>query len=353
MVVLLATGCARDGEESHPDAGAVPYVTFRVVAPKAMMTRAVSHTIPDVDGCEYWSDDYLSDDGTSFDNALLKNGFNVFFTQPDGTRITKLENLLCFETTVSEEEVIFTFSGQVPQADAETLKSYSNARIHIAANCSSGTTLTDDLNFSHAGQPSATFTAIPMWGVKECDFTTLHPGQNDVGEIWLLRAMAKVEIVIGQSVPGKNNIITELTSASVTNVNTQGYLLPQEWNNWSDTRSVSFEKSLRALPSVSEISGMTPSSDGKIVFYIPETENAGGATKIKLNYATDLEDFESGSGEIEFAKYVDGKPSDVKHDIVRNHLYCFEVFLTNKSQLSIKYTVCPWLVYEITPPTFD
>lgn len=356
-LALLPTGCASDGDVlcPEPDNGTTSYVTFRVVTPKAMVTRTATRAVPDVDNAEKWGDGYLSEAGVDFDNALIGNQFNVFITDSGGTLITKLRNLIYIETTDSENNVVYSFSGEIPEDKVEDLKTYSNARIHIAANCGSDISLSDTLKFSHAGQPSETFTAIPMWGVETFDFTTLKPGNNDVGEIWLLRAMAKVEIIIDTKVT--DNFITALTSASVTKANTRGHVLPQAWSTVADTKVLSFENSLRVLPSAAGISGMTPADDkttDKIVFYLPETENTDGATEITLNYNTDLKGNESKSGVIKFAKYENGTPSDTYYGIVRNHLYRFEVSLSGKTdEFVVRYTVCPWNTYKITPPVFD
>lgn len=357
-MVLLLAGCTNGGEDLRPDPdeGAASYMMFRIVAPKTVASKAVSRAIPDTDNAVYWGDDYLSETGTAFDNALLRDEFNVFITSDDGTPITRLRNLICIETTVDTDKTVFSFSGEIPQDDVEILRTNGRAKIHIAANCDSGISLTDGLSFSHAGQPSATFSAIPMWGVKSFDFTTLQPGQNDAGDIWLLRAMAKVEIVTGTS-GNEPNLITALTSASVANVNMQGYVLPQAWSTVSDTKTLSFENSLRALSSVAGISGMTPADDkttDKIVFYLPDTANPDGTASITLNYATSIKGNESRTDVIKFGKYDNGTATGVHYDIVRNHLYRFEVYLNgNSDKLSIRYTVCPWQEHVVNPPTFD
>lgn len=358
-LVFLLAGCTNGGEDlcPDPDEGTASYMMFRIVAPKAMVTKAVSRAVPDTDDAVYWGADYLSETGTAFDNVLLRDEFNVFITGDGGTPITKLRNLICIETAVGTDKVVFSFSGEIPQDEVEPLKTNDNAKIHIAANCGSDISLADDLSFSHAGQPSATFTAIPMWGVKSFNFTTLQPGQNDAGEIWLLRAMAKVEIVIGTPSGDEPNFITALTSASVASANTQGYVLPQAWRTMSDTKTLSFDNSLRALSSAAEISGMAPADDkatDKIVFYLPETANTDGTAAITLNYATSLNGNESRSGVIKFGKYENGAATGTPYDIVRNHLYRFEVFLNGKSEpLTIKYTVCPWQEHKVNPPVFD
>lgn len=355
-LALLPTGCISDGEGlcPEPDNSATSYITFRVIAPKTMAEGTATRTVPEVDNADNWNDNYLPEEGVDFDNALIGNQFNVFITSNNGTQITRLQVLL-HNTTDSNDKVEYSFSGKIPQTDVENLKTHSDARIHIVANSGSYIPQLDGgLSFSHAGQPSEAFTAIPMWGVGTFNFTTLKPGNNDVGEIWLLRAMAKVEIEIASSTVTDPNLITSLTSASVKNANTQGYVLPQEWSKVDYTKALSLENSLRALPSVNGISGMTP-ADNKIVFYLPETANTDGTTEITLNYTTSLIGNESRSDVIKFAKYDNnGTPSTPNYDIVRNHLYRFEVSLSGSTQqFVIKYTVCPWEEHTVTPPTFD
>lgn len=360
-LVLLPTGCADDGDGLYPEPGngTTSYVTFRVVTPKVMAAGTATRAVPDIDDAGKWGDGYFSEAGVDFDNALIGNQFNVFITSSDGTLITTLRDLLYIETTDSGNNVVYSFSGEIPKDKVEDLKTYSNAKIHIVANCGSDISLSDALVFSHVGQPSETFTAIPMWGVETFNFTTLKPGYNDAGEIWLLRAMAKVEIIIAAPPTGKENFINALTSASVTNANTQGYVLPQGWSTVADTKALSFENSLRALSSVvvDGISSMTPADDNttdKIVFYLPETANTGGTTEITLNYTTELTGSESRSDVIKFAKYENGTATGTHYDIVRNHLYRFEVSLSGaQEEIDIHYTVCPLDNCTIEIPEFE
>lgn len=352
--VALMTGCINDSELPCPDGNGGSYITIRVVAPKAVTDRAATRAIPDIDNTLYWGDNYISEKGLDFENALLKDEFDVFISEADGTLITKLNNLICIEATSATDEMLYSFTGDIPADAVEILKTKSDARIHITANSGSDVSLTSGLIYSHIGQPSESFTAIPMWGVKSFDFTGLQPGQNDVGDIRLLRSMAKVEIVINSEVG--TNQISELTSAMATGVNGRGYVLPKGWNYGSvtETEELSYENSLNPLLSVGNITGLAPTEDkSKIVFYLPETANGDGIASLTLDYK--LIGGLTKSNQIKFAKYVDGAATSTNYDIVRNHLYRFEVYLRGgqSDQFQIKYTVCQWQEYEINPPTFD
>lgn len=360
LAALCLTACVNESEGSCPEPAPMPapgsdgasFMTFRLVSPRARAkatSRAPSRAIPDTDNTLYWGDDYTSETGTDFDNALLKNSFAVYITRADGTPITKLRDLLCTKTTVAGGSVIYSFSGEIPADDATVLKSIADARIHVVANCGDAPTLSAALDFSRAGKPSASFTAIPMWGVRGFDFTTLKPGKNDAGDIWLLRAMAKVEISITDD---PTNYITALNSASVAGVNQNGYLLPEGWNTVADTKSLSYEKSLNPLAPTGNLTGLT-AEDNKIVFYLPETDNSSGNAAITLTYTASGR---TRRGTIRFARYLNGAlPSgSPNYDIVRNHLYRYDVYLgATSDNFSITYTVCPWNDYTITPPTFD
>lgn len=352
--LLVLAGCAGDDGVVSPEVNGTTasYVTFRVVVNRPVVTNAASRAVPDVDAALNWGDAYGSEYGVDFDNALIKQEFNVFITNSGGEAITKLTNLLCYETASADGEVTFNFSAEIPQNSIATLKALNDAKIHIAANCNPGDRLDGDLTFTSGGQPSGSFYSIPMWGVKSFDFTKLNPGHNDAGEIKLLRAMAKVEILISTD---PFNHIQSLTSARVENVGTQGYLLPQDWQNANETTAVTFQQSLRPLTSNGTFDNLI-ASDNKIVFYLPETENNGGNAKITLGYTiNDGGKNTSKSSEIKFSRYTDGQPSATDyHSIVRNHLYRFEVFYggATADKFEIKYTVCPWKEYTVNPPTF-
>lgn len=351
MLQLLMTACEENKSHGiNPDDITGSYMTFRIIAPKNMSQNYyTSRATPD-DGTSYWGDDYVSEGAIGFDIALLKNEFNVFITDNSGTQvITRLSNIFCYEANSDAHETVFNFLGEIPQNDLDNLKKYADARIHIVANSGPDILMEGNLNFVRAGLPSESFAAIPMWGVVSYNFSTLKSGLNDAGDIWLLRAMAKVEIVIDTA--NNNNIISGLNSAVISNANVQGYVLPQNWNKVNDTKSLSFEKTLQVFPSIGTINIQSETAN-KLTFYLPETRNTDGKAEIKLNYT--IVGDESKSSSIKFARYVNGSLSEPNYDIVRNHLYRFEVMANGVSdKLEVSYTVCPWQEFEITPPSFD
>lgn len=332
-------------------------VRFSVVTSGQMETRST----PKPDDGTKWGDQYKDEAGDVFDNRLLKEGFKVVFTSNDCN--TVLSTLTVFEQDAPGQNGSYAFRGIVPPDDVTTLQRYPNAKIHVIANAGyvdiSTSSAFGNLSFTKAGQAS-TVGAIPMWGVHTVDFSKLKKGEIfDAGSIDLLRSLAKVEIKVSTDV---GNVITGLTSASVSETNGQGYLLPNSWNNVSDTKDINFEDTMHEYYSHTGTSGnMLPDDTNAktITFYLPEIENDKGQIYISLAYKYLGKDGKETTGAnctVSFAEYAAGKPTANYNDIVRNHLYRFTVSRKQEqenAEITIKYTVCPMKSLEANIPEFS
>lgn len=359
MLMVSATGCIMEKEEpAAPDDGLM-MVSFRVVTP---MPKSDGASRAD-DGT--WGGDYEAEGGSLFDNKLLSEGFKVIITQEDCTPVAEVTRFWCIKTTTENEtnSAIYDFLGFINnEQDFDKVKALSTGKLHVIANAGTNPSLDDATYFTLSGQESTNgFDAIPMWGVKTVtNFNTMEKGKRfDAGDVWLLRAMAKVEILVSDDA---DNIITGLNSASLPGVNASGYLLPTGWATTAQTKDLTYAASYRPYTSTIATTLIAKPQDAdkkKIVFYLPECENPNGDSELRIAVKYSTDDKTDNTGDLRFIKYDNGKPieDDTPYNIVRNHLYRFTVTGINTVEdvkLSINYVVCPFDGnYTIVVPDFD
>lgn len=337
MLMVSATGCIMDNEEpGTPDDEGLMMVSFRVVTP-----------MPKSDGAsraDTWGDSYEAEGGSPFDNKLLTEGFKVIITGTDCKKVAEVTRFWCIKTTTESEtsSAVYDFLGFIDnEKDFDNVQALkTTGKLHVIANAGTTATLDNDLTFTFSGQESTNgFNAIPMWGVKSVDFTDMKKGERfNAGEVWLLRAMAKVEIQVS---PDDDNIIDGLNSASLPDINASGNLLPTGWAAIEATEKLSYDNCFRenTTSTKTAISITKPELVKKIEFYLPECANTNNSLDLTVNY----NDGTNKNGVIKFQPYgTDGKPTGDPYNIVRNHLYRFTVKATSTDvNMSINWTVCP------------
>lgn len=352
MLMVSATGCIMDNEEpGTPDDEGLMMVSFRVVTP---MPKSDGASRAD-DGT--WGGDYDAEGGSLFDNKLLSEGFKVIITKEDCTPVAEVTRFWCIKTTTESQtnSAVYDFLGFIDnETDFDKVTALTTGKLHVIANAGPTPTLGNDQTFTFSGQESTNgFNAIPMWGVHTVtNFNTMKKGERfDAGEVWLLRAMAKVEIQVSSD---EDNIIDGLNSASLPGVNGTGYLLPTGWAAIEATEKLSYDNCFRenTTSTKTAISITEPELVKKIEFYLPECANTNNSLTLTVNY----NDGTNKDGEIKFKPYgPDGKPTGDPYNIVRNHLYRFTVKATSTDvNMSINWTVCPlYPMGDVTVPDFD
>lgn len=345
--------CSHGADEPTQPAGAT-YVNFRIVVPNNPEARSASRA---ADGT--WGGDYDSDPGDGIDSKI--ENLTMVVTNTDcNTEVARISDFEITGPLVTPDYSIYYIFKEIDAATAQKLKSSGDTKVHVYTNMGTGLSMTGNTspNFTNRWGSANSVGSIPMWGVQTVNFSGMKEGETFYipGEIWLLRAMAKVEITIAKS--GANSI-TRLTSASVTNVRNRGYLLPAKWKTYNDTRDIKFDETINAYTGNRNWitnSNFTPETMGedagkKIVFYIPETTGSDSSRRpyITLNYTDGVNNW---TNYIYFAEYDAAGQNPVSYnDIVRNHLYRFEV--RRDRVLTVNYTVCPWNIYNVDVPPFD
>lgn len=347
-LMLSLSGCTSgSGDEPQATPNAVT-VTFSVVTPRPNPTANNSRAT--------WGDPYLPDAGSDFDNLLLSDQLRAVITNNNCTEEIAVTRLYCAGATEEESAISYEFVGLIASADIEKLKALTQGKLHIMANAGTSPQLESTAAFTLTEfQPGNDFKAIPMWGVKTIDFSGVKQNERlDVGTVELLRAIAKVEVIIATDAQGTVedfNIISAINSLSINRLNRSGYLLPEDWAAASETKDVIKDSNpLRINSSAAGETSFNPSADRKsVTFYVPECLNtAENELWMDLNYSSETEPVKT--DRIYFCRYdTDGKAArENRYDIRRNHLYRFTV-RRNGNELAVSADVMPYKSIELTP----
>ena len=221
------------------------------------------------------------------------------------------------------------YSGTLSKA---TWQANTNYKVMVFANCPLIDESVDISTLSYSHTDIDKIDYIPMWGVTTAQFN-LTPGVSEqIGEIKLLRSMAKVEIIMNADGYTIDNI-------AVDKSNTQGYCLPKGYDSVSETEQLDMEGTDPASfhPFTTfENPPIKKEQDGKYYIYLPEYKNTEtSAAKIQVTV----------NGEtypLEFKNYENGTPTGAPYDIVRNHIYRYTITGVNDGELTFEYRVLLW-----------
>ncbi len=359
ILSLAASSCIYDDEPAGPvsDKDSVRIV-FTLNLSENQTRQSVSRaSVPDSPGGISWGDEYTSEGAIDFENRILRDNFEVtFYNADNGRYIGQLIDVECTDVSSATGDA-YRFSGRLAAADDENMTTElfgtMNVKMMVTANVASRipelsadysgvSTAGGRIMYSQCGRPGASFEAIPMWGVSTKIPAGIVPNRPyDWGEIYLLRAMAKVQVLIDRTKENLEGV--KLESVSVSRANTSGFVLPGNWNVLSQTADLKFSETLRVPAGASTATDLTYAASGvdgdEVTFYLPECVNGGddGEITLTVNYTAWGQ---KQSGEIRLCPYVDGRPVGTPlWDIVRNHIYRYTVV---SASFDLMYTVCPW-----------
>ena len=278
-----------------------------------------------------WEDNYASDSGTARENHIDPDDVQVliYSTGQAPQRIAQVENLACIQA-----EGGYTYHGELT-ASAGQLQAGEPYKIMVLANCG-GINNTNDI-------PNLTFTEgstgyIPMWGVTTATLA-LTPGlSQDLGQIDLLRAQAKIEVVLGDA-PKTEYTITRIT---LNRRNTTGYCLPGGWSTVDKTTDLERESntpaSFRPYASLTTSLDYFAVADNQLsaVYYLPEYEKSD-ANPAQLTI-TLTKDGKAKDYTLDLKDYT----TDAYYDLVRNHIYRYTITGVQDGELTVNYQVMPW-----------
>lgn len=290
-----------------------------------------------------WEETEPTDErGSIFENRILPESLRVAIYTTDNQYVGDVEELVYWP--INDEGSRYQFQGRVPVAlieDAAKVEAGKTPeyKFMVYANCQEGENATimyayEDLDFESG--------AIPMWGVKSADVTALLNNRiQELGEISLLRAVAKVEVVVDDAL-----LNCAIDRATINYHNRAGYSLPTGWDTAMNTLSLDRETVFRSYRSLHTTPHeLTEVERGrKYVMYLPEYDNrlfADFESKISLDITYNSTPM-TFTDALQFRSHSDGRPTGEPSNIVRNTIYRFRITKVNAGGLALNYEVADW-----------
>lgn len=294
-------------------------------------------------------DDETEDPGTEMENSIDFSRFHVVFYQTNQKKAGILQNMVLVHLGGN----IYRLTGSLPVSNKVLVGNHFEGKMVVYANFDmSEADLQKDYNDTDIAQKSFNYEAnpeyLPMWGVKKVDFTLTAGKRQDLEDIDLLRAVAKVKVYLSNDMKENGWRIHRM---QLFNYNNQGYCMPGKYTDCEQTASLKHEEYEHFYNS-RQTSGITM-TDGRPI-YLPEYKNVdradGNQTIIRLklarngNVEQDAPDKDK-EYTLRFKEYTDeGKEGTTTNDIVRDHYYIFEVYKGSNGQNLVKLTVKKWNV---------
>lgn len=341
LMVVLAASCSGDAGDPVQTSGQEKVqVCFTIAMNDAPQSRSGE-----------WDDnwdadpDYDDEAGTTIDNAI-NNLCVVLFSTDNNTCYGEVQNPIYFKE--GTEGNVYTFMGDISINSSAISDGKLVCKVMVLANAGTGTigSISDlgNLTFTHNGNPAE----IPMWGVKTItadDNVTVTAGsRSDLGTIYLLRAMAKIEVIMADE---KHT----MQSVTLTRRNSIGYTAPYNYSNVTATELLNREAMRIPATTVGNNVVTTGTSlnavttGTKYTLYVPEYDNCStNATPATLTVRVNGKDYT-----IFFKDYLTNDGEIPDYDIVRNHIYRFTITEVKEDQdVELTLTVSPWNLKTMT-----
>lgn len=282
-------------------------VAFTLTVADAATTRALN---------EGWDNYTPGQDGILNENSINTNDVVIAIYDDKGNKVDDIEDLRVtkISDTSGTTGTMYAITGVWKNAKPNVERA---KRVMVMANCNTSvwsdpSTLTYDLL---PGERKY----IPMWGVVKIPATLTLGKQNQLPNIQMLRAMAKVSVKLRTDMTEYGYAIGSMT---VNNYNTSGYCVPKTFNEVDNTSEVRFANSLNVLKSHADNIALSTTAP----LYLPEYDNSGtNPTTITVNL--NRNGTHEGTYTLEFRQYdTDGKPTGNPYPIQRNHYYEYWIY---------------------------
>ena len=358
LSVLLMQACVNKDELSDAE-GEERKIVF-TISTKNLETRA----FPSRSDNHTWNDnfdnqtdnDYETILGSSYDSRISDESVELLiFDAATGAYVGNVDNLIYFALNDgSSDPSEYRFIGDISAHKLQVGKTY---KFMVLVNCKVDSDVlisTDNIssvlnnltfNVENIAYPNG---FIPMWGVSS--YTILPDKLNEIETIHLLRAVAKIEVLLSDEMAES----FELSDVFITQYSKFGYCFPNKWQEISTTTSLLHYIDCFRVPENAQINNFYPFfsvSSNQWVVYLPEFSNNTDVTisvKVKKKGTGKIYIFDGDRG-IKFKKYDNGFASNESFDIVRNHYYSYTITNINVEQhgtLEISCNVAPWQLCE-------
>lgn len=296
-------------------------------------------------------EDEPKDPGTEMENSIDFSRFHVVFYDANHRMAGILQNMVLIHMGGN----IYQLTGSLPVSNKVLVGNHFVGKMVVYANFDM---TSDDLkkgyNDEIIAQKAFDYKAnpeyLPMWGIQKVNFTLAAGKRQDLSDIDLLRAVAKVKVYLSNDMK-KNG--WSIHSMQLFNYNDKGYCMPGKYKDCEQTASLTHEEFEHFFNS-RQTRGITMTDD--VPIYLPEYKNNGQVDadkcviKLKLARKGTVEQDAPGKDKeytLRFIDYTDqGMEGTTTNDIVRDHYYIFEVYKGSNGQNLVKLTVRKWNVRD-------
>ena len=294
-------------------------------------------------------DDETDEPGSEMENSIDFSRFHVVFYDANHRMAGILQNMVL----IHEGGSIYRLTGSLPVSNKVLVGNHFEGKMVVYANFDmTSDDLQKDYNDTGIAEKSFSYEAnpkyLPMWGVQKVNFTLAAGKRQDLSDIDLLRAVAKVKVYLSNDMK-KNG--WSIHSMQLFNYNDKGYCMPGKYKDCEQTASLTHEEFEHFFNS-RQTRGITMTDD--VPIYLPEYKNNGQVDadkcviKLKLARKGTVEQDAPGKDKeytLRFIDYTDkGTEGTTANDIVRDHYYIFEVYKGSNGQNLVKLTVKKWRV---------
>lgn len=292
--------------------------------------------------------------GTGYENyiGIADNDFCFLLFDGEGKFVETMNVLDIFAVGDSEYSSEYTVFCSLTKKPGGTFKvvaltNWGAGNYPQSANLIKGVTTIDDVckdnSYTYAYPPvsctsfiPSNATPIPMYGVKTCENVHLEVDKrNDIGDLYLLRAMAKVEVICHEDSE------LELASVSLSRYNTKGFRTPEGMDLNTTYVTGPHIPADVVTNETTFLDFRISASKDKAVIYIPEYRNTGTDRHCRL-FLTFTNNIDR-QYTIDFREYDNGKPTGAWFDILRNYCYRFTVNKTPEFEVEVASYGETWL----------
>lgn len=297
-------------------------------------------------------ENYIDIEGGDFRILLFDATDDTYLTTFEPTSIRPTDNTEYPQTYYVEGELSETYDNNFKLVVLANWGNYPelSATSTIESVCNDAASI---FTYTAPFTPSAT-QRIPMYGVKLCTETLRPDLLTDLGQVDLLRAMAKIEVTC--SAEG-----FKLSKVKLHRYNTSGYCAPTgvdedtatDWKYEENAVCNHVTHIPENSVSTSELNFVIPTENGFIA-YVPEFDNKTNTEErsyieVSLIHTDDKSPVNLEETNIYFCLYDEenGTPTpNTDFNIVRNHWYKYDITHVDDGKFIFQYRVRLWNVEE-------
>lgn len=375
LMALTLASCIYDGDAASTDAptDAPMQIKFTIV----MDNNDAATRAGEDDDNKNWGDDHAEEAATEWENTIQSGKLKVMVFDKDSCYVGQVVNLTPVRHTGADNNVYDVIGDlQLPggNVDHYTL----DGKIVVMANY--------DPNFNDIFRPGFVTTGtrlshgwfanqvysfqqhlvnnrtqnIPMFGVKSFKgakaLTFVKGYQQNAGKIYMIRAMAKIRLLLSQKLIDQG---WKLETPTVSCYNQQGCIFPGGYATAANTENLGLESSLHIPENVPNsvdhpVDGkaswpftLIDASTWRYVLYLPEYKNAdktdGDARDLYVTYRLTRDGSTPIEGRCYIGDYENGQLKR-RRNVVRNTIYEYMLTVPDEqnARVTLKYRVVPW-----------